>query len=172
MSTKSGRLANWAEVVETGVILFSLVLLILEVRDNTRALKLQAYMDRAEAHVRPYFDVEDFDRVYAKIKAVDTEFPEAAILAFQDRYEMTQREALLWVRHMDDLWLNFEGDYLYGADRETLASDLATYLSFPDQQMYYAAVYESFDPAFQAFVRDLPGVPPLESMAAMNGGAP
>lgn len=149
---KSGLLANWAEVIETVVILVSMVLLIQEVRGNTQALKLQAYMARGEAHVRPYFDVEDFTDIYARIKAVDTGFPEPVVGAFQDRYGLTQEQALLWVRHLDDIWRNFEGDYLYGADRETLAADMAVLLSYPDQHLYYRNVASAFNPEFRAFL--------------------
>jgi len=149
---KSGLLANWAEVIETLVILVSMVLLIQEVRDNTRALELQAYMARGEAHVRPYFEVDGFSTVYAKVKAVDAEFPEAVVDAFRERYDMTQEEALLWVRHLDDIWRNFEGNFLYGADRELLARDMTQLLTFPDQQLYYRNVGPGLNPDFREFL--------------------
>jgi len=158
---RAGLWANWAEIIETIVILVSMVLLIQEVRGNTQALQLQAYMARGEAHVRPYFDVDGFSRVYAKVKAVDTGFPETAITAFQERYDMTQEEALLWVRHLDDIWRNFEGNFLYGADRELLARDMTHLLTFPDQRLYYRNIGAGLNPEFRAFLAGLP-----------NGGSP
>jgi len=152
---RSGLLANWAEIIETVVILISMVLLIQEVRGNTRALELQAYLNRGEAHVRPYFEVEGFADVYAKVKAVDTGFPETVVGAFEERYDLTQEEALLWVRHLDDIWRNFEGDFLYGADRDLLARDMAYLLTFPDQQLYFQNIGPGLNPGFREFLAGL-----------------
>lgn len=163
---RSGLLANWAEVVETVVILASMVLLIQEVRDNTKALQLQAYMGRGEAHVRPYFEVEGFSDVYAKVKAVDREFPEGPVVAFQERYDMTQEEALLWVRHLDDIWRNFEGNFLYGGDREILARDMSHLLTFPDQQLYFRSVGAGLNPEFRVFLEGIQSGPAQQAAGA------
>ena len=152
---KLGRWTQWAEVIETAVILVSAVLLIAEVRSNTQALEHQAYMDRSASFAQPYLEVEGFTDIYAKVKEVDAEHREELVAAFQERYGLTTQEAVIWVRHLDLIWRTFQADFLYGTDRAVLRGDIGYLLTFPDQQLYYSYEQELrlFHPDFSYFVR-------------------
>lgn len=154
---KSWRLANWAEVIETLVLVASAALLILEVRSNTQAVRLAAYAERSDRLVAPYLEVEGFSEVYGRIKAVDTEFVDPAVVAFTERYDLELDGALQWVRYLDGMWRDFQGQFIYGVALKTLERDVGELFRYPDQQLYFASKSAGMDPEFVEFVMSLPG---------------
>ncbi|MEJ2541727.1 MAG: hypothetical protein P8188_17465 [Gemmatimonadota bacterium] len=154
---KSWKLANWAEVIETVVLVASAALLILEVRSNTQAVRLAAYSERSDRLVSPYLEVEGFTEVYDKIKAVDREFVDPAVVAFAERYDLGSEGALTWVRYLDGMWRDFEGQFIYGVALSTLERDVGALFRYPDQQLYFASKSAGMDPEFVEFVMSLPG---------------
>jgi hypothetical protein len=106
---KTEKLAHWAEIVSSFVVVITLIFLIHEVQRNTTALERQAEMDRAAAWTSPFFEAPELASIMAKIKTVDGSdpFPEALV----ERYGLTYEEADLWSRLLWGEWLGIDADF-------------------------------------------------------------
>ena len=84
------RMARWAEILGNFGVVVTLVLLILQIQDNTQALRGQAVLDRAATLTQPFLGESSVPEILGKIKAVDG--PEPAVQAYMDRYALTYEE--------------------------------------------------------------------------------
>lgn len=123
-----------AELVGLAALTISVVVLIYEVRANTAAIGYQAKMDEIKAVAEPFFESDALSGVLAKIKTVDG-FP-PPIPAYQETYDLSAEEAILWTRHMIVLWGSIEATYLaYGPSAE-LERNINTLLTNQDNIIY------------------------------------
>ena len=127
--------AYWAEIAASLGVVVTLVLLIQEVRGNTKALERQATLDRATSITFPFFASPELPAVLAKIKAVDGLGHLSQ--AFVERYDLTPAEAILWQRHLIDVWMGLEADYSLSGESQELESAIRFRLTFPDNQVYW-----------------------------------
>lgn len=145
-----------AEAVGLVAIVLSLILLVIEVRDNTSAIARQTALDRAAFITEPFFD-SDLPGILAKIKAVDSENA-PQIVAFMKAYDLTHAEAITWDRHLWLIWEVLEAEYLVDGASQELDNQIRTLLSAPDNQVYVDLVGPyRFSTQFADHVRELRG---------------
>jgi hypothetical protein len=150
---KTEKLAHWAEIISSLVVVITLVFLIGEVQRNTTALERQAEMDRNSSLTLPFFEAPELASIIAKIKEVDG--PDPLPEALVERYGLTYEEADLWSRMMYGMWFGLETDFnaLGPEEAEML---LRTLLSTPDNQLYWETLGPVYSNAeFRAFVDSL-----------------
>jgi hypothetical protein len=142
-------------VVASVAVVITLAFLIYEVRQNTFAIERQTVLDRQSRLVDPYLTSPDFRAVYTKIKAKDGR--ELRVEALIDRYELTDEEAVLWVRHLDENWTGMEADFLQYGPSRGLDALIIGFLTFPDAKAYWEASLNDgpFSPAFVEHVESL-----------------
>lgn len=86
---KIERAAHWVEILANIGVIVTLLLLILQVRDNTQTLRSQAIVQRAAPLLQPFVDKAPIPDILAQIKAVDG--PEPMVQALMDRYGLHTR---------------------------------------------------------------------------------
>ena len=136
------------EIVASVAVVITLVFLIYEVRQNTAAIERQTVLDRQSRLVEPYLASPEFRNVYTIIKKKDGREPR--VEALKDRYDLTDEQAVLWVRHLDENWTGMEADFLqYGPSLE-LNELIVGFLNFPDARAYWEASLDDgpFSPDF------------------------
>lgn len=151
---KTEKLAHWAEIISSLVVVLTLVFLIHEVRENTKALDRQSDLDRSASLTAPFFEAPELASISAKIKAVDgpDPFPQALV----DRYDLPYNEAVLWERHLWEVWSVLEAQFEFsGATQEAI--DLASILLTTADNVLYIESWgsEFFETEFGAFVGSL-----------------
>jgi hypothetical protein len=147
---KTEKLAQWAEIISSLVVVITLLFLIHEVQRNTRALERQAEMDRNASVTTPFFEAPELASIAEKIKAVDgpDELPEALM----DRYGLSYTEAELWSRVLYGMWFGMEADF-DALGPEEVEGPMRTTLHSTDHQLYWETMgpyWEGTD--FGAFV--------------------
>ncbi|MCG6955988.1 MAG: hypothetical protein LJF04_08350 [Gemmatimonadetes bacterium] len=156
------KLQQWAqgaEIVASIGVVVTLVILVQEVRWNTRALERQSDLDRAQALTTPFFEAPELASVLAKIKSVDGNDPIPQ--AFIDRYELTPEEAILWERHLWLVWLDHEAEFERSGPSPKLEAWIRGALASPDNRTYWGVARQDAGPGFRAFV---------DALAADSGG--
>jgi len=151
------KLEKWAliaEVVGAFAIVFTLALLLLELRENNHLLERQAGVERAERVSRPFIESDLLSPIMAKIKEVDSDYIGGATRAFMDRYSLSYVEADRFVRYLRFQWKAFEADYLAGITYPDMEPNIAALQSFPDQALYWETAQNAYDPDFVEFVAD------------------
>ena len=126
-----------AEAAGIIAIIISLVVLIVEVRENTLATERQTAVDRAAAATAPFFE-SDLASILAKIKAVDGEGA-PHISAYMELYDLSHEEATLWDRHLWYLWEVLEAEYVAEGSSEKLDNQIMLLLINRDNQVYLDA---------------------------------
>ncbi len=147
MSTS--KISDWAEILASLAVVVSLVFLLHEVRTNTRTVERESAYVEAAALAQPFFEAPEMRTVAEKVRRVDG--GDRVHQAFMERYHLTYDEAVLWYRHLTQLWLGLEADYRYGdraAAEATIEYVLTTY---PDNRLFVE--HERFDGAFGELVR-------------------
>lgn len=145
--------AHWAEIVASGAVIVTLVVLVQEVRGNTRALERQADLDRAAALTTPFFEAPELASILAKIKSVDGADP--VVQALSDRYGLTSEEAILWERHLWRVWLEHEADFSRTGPSGELQAWIKGALATPDNRLYWDLRGPASGPGFRALVDGL-----------------
>jgi len=146
---------RWKDVMETVVglsVVVSLVVLIVEVRTNTRAIERQSDLDYIEGVTRPYIDDVQMGEVLAKIKAVDGREPTVA--ALMDAYDLSDVEAAAWGRNLYRTWFGVEADFRYGG-REMVEERIRLLVPYPDAEIYWETIGPFHSPEFRALVDEV-----------------
>ena len=106
---KLERVAHWAEILGNFGVVVTLVLLVLQIQDNTQALRSRAIVERADALLQPFLSESQVPSILAKIKAFDE--PEPVAQAYVERYGLTYEEGAVWLRHVTSVWTSLEAEY-------------------------------------------------------------
>jgi len=148
--------SRWVEIAANVGVIVTLVLLVAEVRTNTRALQRQAFMDRSTALNGPFFEDPDLARILTGIKEVDGWGNEEWEPAFVDRYGMSLEDAVRWGRHLGMIWQGLEADYVLEGPSEGLASRVRLLLQFPDNELLWElGGGPTSNESFRAYVQGL-----------------
>jgi len=132
---KLERASHAVEILANVGVIVTLVLLILQVRDNTRALEGQAIIQRGAAFQEPFVSESSVPAILAKIKAVDG--PEPLVTAYMDRYGLTYEEAAIWNRHVWSVWTALEAEYAVLGESPELSQKIRILLPFPDVEVWF-----------------------------------
>lgn len=151
--TKVELWAQWAEIAASLTVVITLVLLVQEVRRNTRALQRQADVERAVAMTYPFFENPGLADVLDKIKAVDGQDPVPR--ALMEHYGLTGREAILWERHLLLIWQGLEADYEAVGESPTLGNMIRSLWCAPDNRLYLTAEEQFSTSEFREYVTRL-----------------
>jgi len=146
----TNKIADWAEILASLAVVVSLLFLLQEVRTNTRTVERESALVQAAALAQPFFESPEMRAVAEKVIAVDGGGSARVHEALIERYGLTYEEAVLWHRHMMQLWLGIEADYMYG-DREAAVANIEMVMRYPDNQIYIE--HEEFEGDFGDVVR-------------------
>jgi hypothetical protein len=133
------RLEKWtqvAEIVAAAGVIITLVLLIQEVRTNTRAVQEQSRAQFTAAISEPFLSPDVLPGLYAKVKAVDSLALDPEVVAFVDRYDMTPAEAIQWTRLLFLQWSQWEARFEREGPSEELANWIRRIMAAPDFELY------------------------------------
>lgn len=144
------KLINWAEILATIAVFAGLLLLVQEIRVNTQAVQRQATVDRAAVLSEPFFQSAELRAASEKIQVVDG--PARLESAFAEQYDLTPDEAIVWTRHLIQLWNVVQADFYYG-DREVAENWVQVLLESPDNRLFIEHL--DFHGEFGAMVRDV-----------------
>ncbi len=152
---KLDRAARWAEILANIGVIITLVVLIFQVRDNSRVLRSQSILSRSAAFTEPFFSESLAPSVLAKIKAVDGAEP--IVAAYMDRYNLTYEEGAVWSRHLLSLWSSLETEYALFGPSPGLSDRIRILLPFPDEQLWieHGGLVWLSTPEFQRYVEGL-----------------
>ena len=153
------RFREWvpaAEIFASIAIAISLIVLILEVRQNTLVQERQIQIDQRAAFNDPFVVSPVHARILAKVKAVDGLEPNSQ--AYIDRYELTVEEAGTWARHNTNIWSGFQSQYFFSGPTEVLESSLRGIFKYPDAMIVFDINEDTFLRAefvtYVEFIRD------------------
>ena len=133
------RLEKWtqvAEIVAAAGVIITLVILVQEVRTNTRAVQEQSRMQFTAAIAEPFLSPEVLPQLYAKVKAVDSLALDPVVASFADRYDMTPAEAIQWTRLLFLQWSQWEARFEREGPSVELASWIRLFMASPDFELY------------------------------------
>jgi len=125
---------NGTEAIGIGAIVVTLIVLIIEVRENTASIDRQASVDRISAATEPFFDAE-LASILVKIKSIDGE-DTSAVNAYVENYGLSHEEAVLWTRHLWYLWKTLEAEYVSSGESEALDDQISLLLLSRDNQIF------------------------------------
>jgi len=122
-----------AEFVGLAGVIVSLLLLIVEVRENSLAIQQQSTLARAEAIAAPFYET-DLSEILAKVAAVDGDFgmPDQ----FAKRYDLSDRQAILWERHLWHVWEAMQASFETQGRSEYLDKQIRLLMLSPGNEMY------------------------------------
>lgn len=146
------HVAQWAEIIASIAVVLSLVFIMREVQENTRAMQRQVDLDRSTALTSQFFEAPELATVMAKMKETDGLTPYAA--ALMERYGLTGGEAVLWERHMWGLWLGLEADFERSGRSPQLETWFVALTRNPDGRLYWENQIHS-NPAFITYVEEV-----------------
>jgi hypothetical protein len=129
------RAAHWAEILANFGVVVTLVILIFQVGDNTRALRGQAILDRGAAFTEPFLSESAAPTVLSKIKAVDG--PEPLVQAYMERYDLTYEEGALWSRHQHSIWTSLEAEYAVLGESDELSNRIRILIPWADTDLWF-----------------------------------
>ena len=142
------KLNQWLTLVANLAVLAGIIFLALEIQQNTSAINRQAGIERTSRIMEPY--IHDIPAIYEKVKAVDGEEP--VIKAFENRYKLDTQEAVAWTAFLQTNWQAYESDFLHLGPSAELDAKVKYMWSFPDNQLLWAQLKNSFDEEFAAHV--------------------
>ncbi len=138
------------EIIGGAGILISLVILILEVRNNSRLIERQMSMDRVNTRAEIVINSPYLPEIIAKIKEVDGVATNPELVAFTERYSLTHEEAQRIVRHIGRQWEGYQADFHAGST--DVAGIISISLTWPDHRLYWESAGQFFDKDFVDFV--------------------
>ena len=146
---------DYAELVGFVAIIVSLVVLIIEVRQNTLATERQIALDRAAAMTSPFFDSE-LPSILEQIKSLDGLDPN--IVPFIETYDLSYPEAVIWERHLWYAWEVLEAEFEADGPSPSLDASILAMLINRDNQLYvtYSGKFR-FSDDFRDYVTNLQG---------------
>lgn len=156
------------ELVAAVSVVATLILLVVEVRANTKALERQIRLDRTSNIAAPYTSGPELLEAFEKIKNVDGW--NADHQAFMERYELEPSEAVAWSMFLLNVWRGLEADHDYVGPSDELTNAIRGLLVYPDNRLFYDP--QAFSSDFAAYVeRVSPGPYPIEGFAHDTGTA-
>lgn len=141
---------DYAELAGIAAVIVTLLILVLEVRQNTAAIERQSAIDRANSFSAPFFDSR-LPEILASKYSVDGVYP--PVSTYMETYGWSAEDAILWERHLALLWETLEAEHAYAGPNEELDNLISALLSNQDNQIYVDAVSRfRFREEFRAYV--------------------
>ncbi|MEJ2483998.1 MAG: hypothetical protein P8049_13035 [Gemmatimonadota bacterium] len=131
----TSRWRAWAELLAAVSVVVTLIVLVVEVRANTKAIERQILMDRTANVTAPYTSGPELLAAFEKVKRVDGWDPTQR--AFMHQYGLEPGEAISWMMFLVRVWKGLDADFAYSGPSEQLATSITSLLSFPDNRIFY-----------------------------------
>jgi len=144
-------LAKTVEWVTSLAVIVSLVVLVVEVRANTRAIERQILLDRYARIASPFIQGPELIEAVQRVKAVDG-WPEVN-QRLMERYGLTEAQAVAWSRHLMMIWLGLEADFASTGPSPSMAAVIQDLLQYPDNQVFRESWH--FSPEFSEYMQAL-----------------
>ena len=136
------RLNRWLTLVANLGVIVGIVILAIEIRQNTATQELQMRMDRISGVMDPFFESPELLGVWAKVKAIDGLEPVAQ--KYMDRYQLTPEEAALWSRLVHRDWYVMQAQFITEGPSEDIERTIAHYYDlYPDFRIVFEANEDS-----------------------------
>ena len=152
---ESKKVRDWFEIGATLAVFVGLLLVVQEIRINTRALAMQAAIDTSAALTEPFFQSDELHAASQKVHSIDGAYaPEAALM---QRYDLSPEEAIVWNRHLLQIWIVLEATYKF-QDKDAAIRHARTLLLAPDNRTFvenYAFFDAEFGEALRALLSEL-----------------
>lgn len=146
----SKRVTDWLEIVAAVSVFAGLLLLVQEIRVNTQAVSHQAAVARVAVLTEPFFGSAELRSASEKVRATDgrSGFESALI----EMYGHTPEEALVWARHLTQLWFIVRADFNNG-NESSAELYVRALLTAPDNQLFIE--HRNFQGEFGEFIQDI-----------------
>ncbi|MGI9199814.1 MAG: hypothetical protein ACR2QL_02055 [Woeseiaceae bacterium] len=144
----SRKVKDWVEIVATLSVFAGILLLVQEIRLNTRALAMQTQVNRSAVLTEPFYQSEQLRTAIQKVRNIDGVWELET--TFTEQYDLTAEESLVLSRHLMQLWDMTEATYYYG-DREAAEFYARVFLASRDSRLFVK--HYGFDDEFDAYVR-------------------
>ena len=144
-------IALLTEIVGGVGILISLVVLVLEVRQNTALVERQILLDRSN-WVAQIIDSPYIAPIFAKIKAIDDDIVPTE-RAFMEQYDLTFEEATRFTTWLRQMWSGFQAEFETGTPGlDEIIKDI---LQHKDQELFWMNTRSTYTADFVNYVNDL-----------------
>lgn len=150
---KNEQWAQWLEVVASGAIIVTLIILVIEVQTNTAAVERQAAYERALTVSTPFFEDPDLAESFVKILSVDGAVPMHE--SFIERYQLTPEQAIKWERHLLLFWNGVEADLQAFGRSDDLVAMVRGLVCIPDHKIFWDQGYTYFSVEFRNFIEEM-----------------
>ncbi len=155
-------LQDWsdiAQVVGNAAVLVTIIVLIAQIRTNTRTLERQMHVDRARALTEDILTSPDLVRASVKIEAATGE-PYSLHTELVARYGLTWEEAWLISRQQLKMWTMYEAEFLFGGASARLARSIRAFWGGPQSRLTWDHIKRIRDPEFVRYVDRVLAAPP------------
>ena len=149
---KLENISRWAEIVANLGVIITLLILVAEVRDNTRSLQRESFLSRSSAINAPFLENDRLASILVDIKEVDGWEGSPFEEAFAERYGVPLDDAITWGRYVATLWTGVEADFVVEGASEALRARIELLLGFPDTRMGWELNPQLSNTAFGQYV--------------------
>lgn len=139
------RLNNWLTLFANLGVIAGLVFVGFEIRQNTLAMDRQIRIEFADNVHGQLAESDHLAPIVTKIMAAQ-ENSTGLISDLSEEFDLTQEEAQRWWRHLFQVWLRDEADWLY--DENAGCSSAAFRLQYRDQQLFFENMKQLLNPEF------------------------
>ena len=119
-------------------VMTGLVFVGIEIQQNTRVLRREAALARAASLTEPYLGDSPLPAILELIKSVDGFDPQTS--PFMEQYDLSYQQALIWTRHLFQLWFGLEADYMLEGVSPGVENRVALLLGAPDNQLFWEVI--------------------------------
>ena len=148
---KLQKITLLTEMIGGVAVLLTLIILIVEVRENTEASRRANLIQLTTAPLNAYLDNPDVQAISSKIAdgAEGSRLP----TELQDEFGLTHEEAHLYARYLGYTWRIRESEYLFGnSEPAVFRQNMIFYLNNPEDKVYWEYGQAPYHPEFRAYI--------------------
>ena len=154
-SDKAHRIAFTTEIVGGLAVLVTLIILVIEVRENTETNRRANLIQLTTAPLSAYLDNPEIQAISAKIsesQPAESNFQKILL----DEFGLSREEAQLYGRYLGYNWRIRESEYLYGnSDPVVFEQNMRFNLRDRPAQLYWEHGTAPYHPEFRAYIESL-----------------
>lgn len=153
-SDKLQRYALVTEIVGGLAVLLSLIILIIEVRENTEESRRTNLIQLTTAPLVPYLQYPEIRRISSEISEPYENSGLPSV--FEEEFNISREDSQLYARYLGYSWRIRESEYLYGnSEPEVFEASMLFALRSREDQLYWEHVPAVFQPEFVAYIQNL-----------------
>ena len=145
------RLNQWLTLLANLGVIAGLIFVGIEVRQNTLAIERELNTSFADNVHGRLSDSDYLAPIVTKIMAKELDFEMLAEL--KNEYELTDIEAQRWWRHLMQIWLRYQADWVYRGRAVNDCQHERFLMEFQDNQLLMKHSADQFEAGFVACVQ-------------------